>query len=105
MLIFGCVSFSVFACLVFIAIGSVIGLKIYVITAVIKKYKANKEKYKKVLLGKSKLNSVEVLISNVLIYSNISYDEFLFKKMCLKNTMIRKKTSKIPMTNKVLNHM
>ena len=62
-------------------------------------------KYKKVLLGKSKLNSVEVLISNALIYSNISYDEFLFKKMRLKNTMIRKKISKIPMTNKVLNHM
>ena len=48
----------------------------------IKKYKSVIKKKKKkhdkiVLLGKSKLNSVEVLISKALIDSNISHDEFV----------------------------
>ena len=75
----GCVSVSTFASLVGIPIGitsSVIGLIIFVIIAGIKKYKYKsiiKKKKKKhdkiVLLAKSKLNSIEVLISKALIDS------------------------------------
>ena len=81
----GCVSISAFASLVGIPIGiasSTIGLKICVITAGIKKYKSIIKKKKKkhdkiVLLAKSKLNSIEVLISKALTDSNISHDEFV----------------------------
>ena len=81
----GCVSISAFASLVGIPIGitsSAIGLKICAITAGIKKYKSIIKKKKKkhdkiVLLAKSKLNSIEVLISKALIDSNISHDEFV----------------------------
>ena len=77
----GCVSISAFASLVGIPIGitsSTIGFKICVITAGIKRYKSiNKKKKKKhdkiILLSKSKLNSLEVLISKALIDSNISH--------------------------------
>ena len=78
----GCVSISAFASFVGIPIGiasSTIGLKICVITAGIKKYKSIMKKKKKkkhdkiVLLAKSKLNSIEVLISKALIDSNISH--------------------------------
>ena len=63
--------------------SSATGVKICVKTAGIKKYKSiNKKKRKKkhdkiVLLAKSKLNSMEVLISKSLIDSNISHDEFV----------------------------
>ena len=81
----GCVSISFFASLVGISIGitsSAIGLKICAITAGIKKYKSIIKKKKKkhdkiVLLAKSKLNSIEVLISKALIDSVISHDEFV----------------------------
>ena len=81
----GCVSISAFASLVGIPIGiasSTIGLKICVITAGIKKYKSIIKKKKKkhdktVLLAKSKLNSIGVLISNALIDSIISHNEFV----------------------------
>ena len=80
----GWVSISAFASFV-ISIGimsSAIELKICVITAEIKRYVNKKKKKKKhdriVLLAKSKLNSMEVLISKVLIDSNISHDEFVF---------------------------
>ena len=81
----GCISISAFASLIGIPIGitsSAIGLKICAITAGIKKYKSIIKKKKKkhdkiVLLAKSKLNSIEVLISKVLINSNISHDEFV----------------------------
>ena len=71
----GCVSVSTFSTLVGIPIGiarSTIGLKICVITAGIKKYKSIIKKKKKkhnkiILLAKSKLNSIEVLISKALI--------------------------------------
>ena len=61
---------------------SVMGLRICVITAGIKKYKSiikkKKKKRDKILsLEKSKLNNVEALISKALIDSNISHDEFL----------------------------
>ena len=70
-----CISIYTFASLVGIPIGitsSAIGLKICLITAGIKKYKSiikkNKKKEDKTLsLAKSKLNTVEVLISKALI--------------------------------------
>ena len=67
----GCVLISAFALLVDVSVGitnSAIGLKIFVITAGIKRYKSIFKKKKKkhdkiVLLAKSKLNIIEVLIS------------------------------------------
>ena len=81
----GCVSISTFASLIGIPIGitsSAIGLNIFAITAGIKKYKLiikkkNNRHDKKVLLAKSKLNSIEVLISEALIDSVISGHEFV----------------------------
>ena len=75
----GCVSISVFGFLVSISIGIPIGLNIFAITAVIKKYKSinktkKKKHYKIVLLAKSKLNSIEILMSKALIDSVISHD-------------------------------
>ena len=69
--------------------SSTIELKISAIAAAIKKYKPIiKEKKKKtdkiVLLAKSKLNNMEVLISKVLLNSNISHDEFVLIKNVLK---------------------
>ena len=70
----GCVSISAFATLVGIPIGitsPAIKLKISAMTAGIKKYKSIIKKKQKpdkiVLLAKSKLNSIEVLISKALI--------------------------------------
>ena len=88
----GCVSLSAFASLFGIPIGitsSAIGLKICVITAEIKKYKSIIQKEKKnhdkiVLLAKSKLNSIGALISQALIDSNISHDEFVLINNMLK---------------------
>ena len=79
------VSISAFASLVSIPIGitsSAIGLKMCAITAAIKKYKSiikkNKKKHNKtVLLAKTRLNSIEALISEALNYSYISHDEFV----------------------------
>ena len=66
-----------------------VGLKICAIAAGIKKYKSIIKKKKKkhdkiVLLAKSKLNSIEVLISKALIDSVISHDEFVFINNVLK---------------------
>ena len=88
----GCVSISAFTFLIDISIGissSAIGLKICVITAGIIKYKSIIKKKKKkhnklVLLTKSKLNSIEVLISKALIDSVISHDEFVLINNLLK---------------------
>ena len=88
----GYVSITAFASLVGVPIGttsSAIGLKICVITAGIKKYKLiikkKKKKHGKILLVvKSKLNSVEVLISKALFDSNISHDEFVLINNMLK---------------------
>ena len=81
----GCVSISAFASLVGFTIGtasSTIWLEICVITAGIKKYKLIIKKKKKkhdqiVLLAKTKLSSIELLVSKALIDSNISDDEFV----------------------------
>ena len=80
-----CVLISVFASLVTIRASitiSAVGTKIVQITAGIKRYKSIIKKKKKkhdkiVLLAKSKLNSTEILISEELIDSYISHDEFL----------------------------
>ena len=88
----GCVYISDFAFLVCIPIeitSSVIGLNICVITIGIKKYKSIIKKKKKkhdkiVLLAKSKLSSIEVLISKALIGSNIIHDEFILINHVLK---------------------
>ena len=88
----GCISISVFASLIGIPIeitSSAIGLKICAITAGIKKYqsinkKKKKKHYKIVLLAKPKLNSMEVLISQALIDSVISHDEFVLINNVLK---------------------
>ena len=73
----GCISISAFASLVYVPVGitsSAVGIKICAITAGIKKHKSiikKKKKKKKhdkiVLLGKHKLNTIEVLISKSLI--------------------------------------
>ena len=74
----GCASISAFVSLVGIPLvitSCTIGLKSYV-----KRYKSinkKKNKHDKIIsLGKSKSNTIEVLISKALIYSNISHDEF-----------------------------
>ena len=80
-----CVFISAFTSLVGISIGitsSAIGLKICAIAAAFKKYRSITERKKKkhdiiVLLAKSKLNSIEVLISKTLIDSVISHDGFV----------------------------
>ena len=68
----GCISISAFAT----------ALKVCAITARIKKYMSIIKKKKKkhdniILLPKSKLDSIEVLISKALIDSVISHDEFV----------------------------
>ena len=85
-------SLSTFVSLVAIPIGIAIseeGLKICGITAGIKKPIIKRKKKKKkhdniVLLAKTKLNSIEVLISGALIDSYISYDEFVLVKNVFK---------------------
>ena len=77
--------------------SSEIGLKIYAVTAGIKKYKSIIKKKKKkhdrvVLLAKSKLNSIEVSIYKVLVDSVISHDEFLLVTNVIKEySEIKKK--------------
>ena len=89
----GCISISAFSSLIGIPTGitssAIVLLKICVIAAGIKKYtsiiKKKKEKHDKiVLLAKSKLNSVEVLVSKALIDSIISHDEFALINNVLK---------------------
>ena len=68
---------------------SAIGLKMCAITAGIKRYmsiikKKKKKHWKILLLAKSKLNSIEALISKALINSVISHDEFVLINNFLK---------------------
>ena len=72
---------------------------IFAIAEGIKKYKSiNKKKKKKhdkiVLLRKSKLNSIEVLISKALIDSNISHDGFVLRNNGLKEFYDMKEETK-----------
>ena len=77
----GCVSVSACSSLVPASIGvtsSAVGLNICAIVAGIKTYKSliKKKKHDKtVLLGKDKLNTIEVLILKALIDSYLSYDK------------------------------
>ena len=69
--------------------SSAIGLNICAVTAAIKKYKSMIKKKKKkhdkiVFLAKSKLNSIEVLISKALNDSNIKHDGFVLINYVLK---------------------
>ena len=62
--------------------SSAIGLKLCAIAPGIKKCKSTIKKKKKkhdkiVLLAKTKLNSIEVLVSKALANSNVSHDEFV----------------------------
>ena len=100
----GCVSISDFALLVGNPIGitsPTIGLEICVIIAGMKKYNSIIRKIKTnkiILLAKSKLNSIEVLTSKVLIDSNINHDEFALVNNVLKEFYMKK--SKILTINK-----
>ena len=81
----GCVSISGFALLFCVPVditSSAVGIKICATIAGIEKYKSIIKKKKKkhdkiVLAGKNKLNTIEVLISKVLIDSYISHDELV----------------------------
>ena len=100
-------NFFAFALLVCVLVGitsSAVGLKICAIIAGIKKYKSilkkKKKKYDKVvLLGKDKVNSMEVLISKTLIDSYISHDEFVSINNVLKEYYEMKKEIKNPDTS------
>ena len=89
----GCVFNSDFTSLVGIPIGitsSAIGLKICVMTTVIKKYKSiskknERKQFKTISLAKFKSNSIEVLISKGLIDSSISHDELVLINNVLKD--------------------
>ena len=102
-IITGYVLISAFALLVCVSVGitsSAVGINICAITAEIKKYKSIiKEKKKKhdkiVLLGKHKLNTIEVLISKALIDSYISHDEFASVNNVLREYNEMKKEKKI----------
>ena len=88
----GCILISDFASLIGILIGitsSAIGLKICAIASGIKNYttmitKKQKKHDKIALLAKSKLNSIELLISKALIDSVISHDAFVLINNVLK---------------------
>ena len=94
-----CFNFA-FASLVFVPFSiaiSAVGITISVVTVGIKKFKAIIKKKKKkhdkiVLLGKDKINTIDVLISKVLIDSYITYDEFMSVHKVLKeyNKIIEK---------------
>ena len=95
----GCVSVFAFVSLVTIPVDITsfgVEIRIFAITAGIKKYKSiikkKKKKHdKKVFLGKSKLNTVEVIISKALTDSYISHDEFFAVNSLLKNMKWKKK--------------
>ena len=84
----GCVSIAAFSSLIGIPIritSSAVGLKICVVTVVNNEKNEKKKKHDKiVLLAKSKLNSMEALISKASIDSVISHDEFVLINNVLK---------------------
>ena len=87
----GCVSIFVFAssaCAPVRMASSVVGLKICAIAARIKKYMSIIKKKKKhdqmAFLGKTKLDTIEVLISKSLVNSYISHNEFALVNNALK---------------------
>ena len=80
-----CVSISAFFSLVCVPVAitsSAVGIKICAITAGTRKYKSiikkKKKKHDKIaFLGKDKLNTIEILISKVLIDAYFRHDEFV----------------------------
>ena len=80
-----CVSISAFVSLVCVPVAitsSAVGIKICAITAGTRKYKSiikkKKKKHDKIaFLGKDKLNTIEILISKVLIDAYFRHDEFV----------------------------
>ena len=100
----GFVSISAFSSLIGTPIritNSAIELEICAITAGIKKCKSITRKKKKkhdkiVLLAKSKLNSIDVLISKALIYSVISHEELVLTNTVQKEYNDIKKEIKNP---------
>ena len=101
-IIVGCISISGFASLLGLLVGitsSTIGWKVFLITTGIKKYNSTIKKYKMkhsktVLTAKSKLSSLELLISKTLIDPDISHDEFSLTNNALKeNDDIKEKTT------------
>ena len=103
----GCVSVSAFILLVCVPVdntSSAVGINICAITARIKKPKSiikrkKKEHDKIVLLGKDKLNTIEVLISKALINSCISHDEFVSVNNFLREYNEMKEYIKNPETS------
>ena len=85
--------------------SSAVGMKICTITAGIKKFKSviRKKKKKKhnriVLLGKSKLDIIEVLLSKALIDSYIKHDEFVSVDSMLREYNETKEVMKSPETS------
>ena len=106
----GYVSISGFVSLICVLVGitsSTVKMKIYAFTAGIKKFKSiTKRKKKKhheiVLLGKYRLNAIEVLTSKSLIDSYISYDEFIsvcnalgeYNRICKNNGKVLRQLQK-----------
>ena len=94
--------------MVFVAIYSVIGLKICAITAGIKKYKSvitkKKKKYNKIrFLVKAKLNKIGFLISKALIDSVISHDEFVLINNFLKEyNKMKEEIKNLKTQNKII---
>ena len=95
-----CISISAFASLVCVLVGitsSAVGLKICAITPRIKMYKSVIRKKKKkrdriLVLGKDKLNTIEVLID-----SYISHDQFVSVNNVLRKYYEMKKEIKNPL--------
>ena len=102
-----CVSISAFAsfvCVLISVASCAVGLNICAITAEIKKYRSITKKKKKkhdkiVLLGKSKLNSIEIQISKALIDSYISHDEFVSVNNVLREYNKMKEETENPETS------
>ena len=84
--------------------SSAVGIEICAITSKIKNYKSivrkKKKKHDKILLlGKDKLNTIEVLITKALIDSYISHDEFVSINNVLKEYYEMKEGIKSPKTS------
>ena len=112
--IIGSISISVFAFLLGIPIAttsSAIESKVCAVVARTKRFKSiiNKKKKKRdktILLPKSKLNSIQVLISKALIDANISHDEFVSINNVLKEyDKINQKCNKLFSLKKILVHL
>ena len=81
--------------------SSTLGLKLWAVTVGIKTYKSIIKKKRKnhdkiVFLGKPKLNIIEVIISKVLIDSDISYNESVWVTNLLKEYNDMKEAIKNP---------